>query len=464
MGHGLPNNMNQSYTQGQAPWETNQQPQSFSAGNAPWEQQNAFGDNPQMGVLPKPDYLQKASDIVGSIFPGKQLGNAIGTNLNAGYQAIKTHSLQPIRDANQENENNMGKIIGDTAAIPLTALAPMIGGGTAPGVTGALGRVGANAALGAGLGLTGAVSQGQDIRSTAKNTAIGATLGGGLAGAGEIGSYLTKNLPNWFTKLALPKLSNSKINGAPEDVVNYALNNTKGATLRSMYNNSTEGLKSYENQVQAVLSHPQYAAETGSKTVLNDVAKKFDNAQLTPEAISKYAKNVAPAEKELVDKVANGTANLQEKNQLRKVLDQATKKRFIQGVNFDTPKMSFAKEVGGAFADILRKDVQSTAKETIPIFSDYSKEHALNKALGSALSKKRVAGPLVAGAGGYASGGLQGAAEAVAIEEGLRSPTAKLLAGKAIQGLSKVATPAAQVVLQGGKAPLINAVSRKSNQ
>lgn len=441
----------------------NQQPSldSFSQG----AQGDTQPQQPQQ-TQPQGDFLDKASNIVGSIFPGKQIGQAIGTL--GGYGATALGEKLGMMPKGSTGAYDLSapsplQVAGDAAQGVLTAAAPEVGAGES-----ALGRIGANAALGAGLGGSGAVAEGKNIWETAKSAALGGAVGGGLSGAGEIGKYLTENMPNWFTKLALPKLSNSKVSGAPADVVNYALNNTKGATLNSMYNTSNGALKSYEDQVQAVLSHPQYANETGSKTVLSDVANKFQNAQLTPDAITKYAKSIAPSEKALVDKVANGSANLQEQNQLRKVLDQATKKRFT-----DSPGLSFAKQVGGGLADSLRTNVQSTAKETAPIFADYSKEHALNRALGNALSKKRVAGPLIAGtaggASGFATGGITGALKGglgvVAVEEGLRSPTAKLLAGKAIQGVGKVAIPAASAAFQAGKAPLIRSLrNQNTNQ
>lgn len=396
----------------------------------------------QMGVLPKPDFLQQAGDVVNSIFPGKEVGQAIGTL--GGYVAS---GFNKNYDTSAPSPIQVG---GDIAQGALTVAAPEIGKGAT-----VAGRIGANAALGAGIGASGAVADNKGLTDTVKSTAIGGALGGGISATGEMGSYLSKNLPNWFTKLALPKLG-SELKGTPQETIDYALNNTKGATLKTMYANSKQAIGSYENQVQAVLNHPQYANEVGNiGNGMKSIQEAFPNAGLTNNKVGSILKQVAPQNQTLVDKVVKGTANLGEQNTLRKELDQATKKAYG-----DKPTLTFAKSIGKSMADFLRGNVQGTAKETIPIFSEYSKEHTLNNALGSALSKKRVAGPLVAGGAGFAHSGVTGALEGIAIEEGLRSPTTKLLAGKAIQGISKVATPVAETAMKAVKAPLIKKLSQ----
>lgn len=380
-----------------------------------------------------------------SIFPGKQIGTAIGNSVDAATGLAKGDMNRFNSSASANNENMALRVGGDIAQAGLTVAAPGVGRGATVG-----GRILANTALGVGLGESGGISEGKAPKEVGKDALLGGAIGGGVSSAGELSGYLSDNMPRWFTKLALPKLANSKVKGAPDEVVDYAIKNTKGASLKSMYGNSQDAVNSFEGQVQSTLSHPQYAKELGSQTVLNDVVNKFGNAQLTPEQVVSYAKNVAPTEKNLIDKVFKGTANLSEKNQLRKILDMGTKARFT-----DTPKLSFAKQVSGALADVLRSDVQGTAKETVPIFKEYSKEITLNKALKNALSKKRIAGPLVAGGAGFAHGGIKGALEAVAVEEGLRSPTAKILAAKGIKAVSPVAGTIAKNAFQGLKAPVI---------
>lgn len=401
--------------------------------------------------------LEKVGGVVNSIFPGKKLGEAIGTSV-AATERLLAGDKQGFNDVLDTQVSPL-QVGGDVAQAVLTAGAPVVGKGA-----GLVGRIGVNAGLGAGLGSAGAVAEGDVVSQVAKEGAIGAALGGGISGGVELGSSLSKNLPRWFTKLALPKLSQGVVKGTPEETVEYALKNTKGVSLKQMYNNSVQATKSYENQVQAVLNLPEYAAETGSKTVVGDVLDGFKNANLQPDQVIKYAKQVAPAEKALIDKVANGVATLIEKNELRKALDIATKKRFT-----DNPNVGFAKEVGGKLADVLRADVKGVAKETEPIFAEYAKEQALKVALLAAAKKKRVAGPLLAGTGGFAGGfakdglmgGLSAGLTAVLVEEGIRSPEARLMTAKIIQKISKLA-PAGRAVTEGAKAPLIkSATDRK---
>src|ERR1019366_7741050 len=92
-------------------------------------------------------------------FPGKQIGQGIGNTIAGATQAIQQHSWQPLQQAANENSQNAPKMFGDAANAMLTAASPMVAGGAAPGITGGAGRIGANVALGAGLGATNSVSQ-----------------------------------------------------------------------------------------------------------------------------------------------------------------------------------------------------------------------------------------------------------------------------------------------------------------
>lgn len=404
---------------------------------------------------PKNDLLNNpVTRGIQSIFPGKQTGEAIGTL--GGLAKEKINGVLGGKDNSQYYDTsapNPLQVAGDVAQGALTIAAPNIGRGST-----ALGRIGANAALGAGIAGTGQVAQGNTGIEAAKQTALGGIVGGGVSALGETGKYLTENMPKWFTKLALPKLG-SQLKGTPQETIDYAINNSKGVTLKGMYNNSNNAVKSFEKQVGAVLDHPQYVNESGNiANGIKSIKESFPNAQLSDAKVGNIIKQVAPQNSSIVDKIIDGTANLKDQNSLRKELDQATKAAYG-----DKPNLTFAKQIGKSMADFLRKNVQSTAKETEPIFSEYSKEHTLNKALGSALSKKRVAGPLVAGGAGFAHGGVKGALEGIAIEEGLRSPTAKLLAAKGIKAVGSKALPIGKALLQGSKASLIKHVSNQSN-
>ncbi len=386
------------------------------------------------------DFLQKAGDVVGSIFPGKQIGNAIGNSVSGITQSIKQGSLEPLYQAGAENNQNIGKIAGDVAQAGLTIAAPLVGGNPT-----ALGRIGANAALGAGLGATGAIAQGKDLGDTAKSTLEGGLLGGGISAVGEGASKLVENLPKWLTKSALPKLDSKNID--------YALENTKLGGIKTLATKSNASMSNYESQIQNALSHPQYlgvSEDTGQ--ILDKAISAFPNSQYTTEDLIKNAHDIAPKASKLIQKMEAGQANLQELNTVRKELDQATKSVYT---SLSRPPES--KMLGAALANGIRDYVQTEAPETAPIFSNYAKEIGLNKALQAAVKKgeTKVSFRDIAAAGaGYAHSGLSGALEAILLERGLSSPAGQIGAAKAVQAIGKSA-PIIGAITKAVKAPLI---------
>ena len=268
----------------------------------------------------------------------------------------------------------------------------------------------------------------------------GASLGA-LKGAGDATSALAGKLPDWFVKTALPKLK--------EGNAAYALDNTSLGTTKGLIAKSDTALSSYGSQIKSILSHPQYAEETGNvKGILPQVQSKLGNAGLQDSKIVSIVKRVAPNNATLVDKVQAGTATLKEQNVLRQELDHAVYPKFT-----DTPSLTFNKQVGKSFADALRGNVQGTAKETAPVFANYSKEFDLNKALNSAAGRKGLkdtisggvqdAGAGIAGYtagsenGGGVVGGLKGAGAAIIAERLAKNPSIKLSAGRALRSLNK---------------------------
>lgn len=463
-----------------------------------------------------------------NIFPGKKVGEAIGTL--GGYGATAAEEKLGVvpkgtTAAYDTSAPSPLQVAGDVAQGALTVAAPSVGNGATIG-----GRIAANTALGVGLGASNAIAEGKSAGDVAKSGALGGAIGGGASAAGEGISALVKKLPNWLTKKALPKLK--------EGNADYALENTKVGSIKSLLNTSDESVKNYESQVQAVLSHPENAvtetspamsaiqnhldsaqqilentptedlkAMGGTKELLNrtkinivdgikaqgfvDEANAVDginlskvkslddlkkainvrtspigsvftelpNAQLDDNKVLNVLKQVAPKNKDLVDKVANGTASLVEQNALRKELDQATKKVFT-----DNPSITFNKQIGHIVANSLRDSVQTTAPETAPIFANYAKELDLNKALTVAqkkISNKSTVGlyDILSAIGGGTVGGIPGAAAGVAAEKVLRSPAADLLAAKGIKAVGKVA-PAVGTLFNATKAPII----KKSTQ
>lgn len=396
----------------------------------------------------KPDLLDTATNAVESVLPGKQIGESLvkaGTNV----ANLVTGGLPKYKANLADNTVDVPKLIGDYGAAGLTAVAPAVGGSG-----GVVAKVGANAALGAGLGASNSLSQGGNAGDIAAGAGEGAALGGALSGAAEGINGLVNKLPSWLVKSALPKLK--------DGTVDYALENTKLGSTKQMLGKSVNAVNSYGSQIKNVLSHPQYAEETGAvKNILPAVQSKFENAGLQDSKLLSIVKRVAPNNATLVDKIQNGTATLKEQNSLRQELDHAVYPKFT-----DTPSLTFNKQVGKAFADELRANVQGTAKETQPIFKEYAKELDLHKSL-TALNKKNNLRPtfkdLASGYAGYEAGGLKGAALGIAAERLGGSAGGRIAAAKGIQAVGKTA-PAANALLQGAKAPIIRAATGQNKK
>jgi hypothetical protein len=387
------------------------------------------------------DLLQKASDVVkkspfGFVAP---LGEAVGRTLGGIKASVQQRSLGPLMAAGEQNNANFGKVVGSTIASAALPASLAVGGGTGASALARLGssalKFGASsAALGGGQALAEGQSVPDAIKAGAKSGAIGAALGGATQGAGELINAAMQKLPHRLVRQALPKLEK----GNEE----YALKNTKVAPIHALAKESDATVAGLGKQVHTVLEHPQYIDNVGAGDfAIKKTLNAFPNSEYDAVQVVNTIKRLVPAQARLVDKVAAGTATLPEKNQLRAAIDPVIKKVFT-----DAPEVSSSKKLAAEFANALRGEVQSFAPETQPIFGHLSKEINLRNALESMNKKLDTRSALglydiVAGLGGFATGGPVGTVVAIGAEKALRSPAVGLAAAK---GLSSV-IPAANV-------------------
>ena len=388
----------------------------------------------------KKDVLGQATKVFNTVFPGKQVGEAIGTLGGLGLAKLKGTS-----EFYDTSAPSPLQVAGDIAQGALTVAAPGVGTGRSVG-----GRILANTALGGGIGATGAVAQGEQGKGILEAGAIGAITGLTLSTGAEAVSALSKSLPLWLTKSALPKLDNKNLN--------YALENTKLGSTRSMLDDSIKNTQRYEGQVQSVLKKPEYIYNLGDGPgALFGAVEELPQANLDPMKVAKIAAKTVPEAEKLILKVAHGAATIPEKNELRKLLDPKIKKIFT-----DAPDVSFNKKVVAAFSNSLRNEVKGIAYETEPIFEEYTKELGLQAAL-KVLNNKNKLQPtpldLITGFGGYMAGGWKGAAQAIAAERIGNSPAFKLGAAKAINSTAKTLAPALNAVGKATTATLFKSVT-----
>lgn len=425
-------------------------PPKGQIGLSPDQIKSATSNTPKQTLDPKtglPDQQtqevarNKFGDAINNFFPGKQVGQAIGTL--AGQTIANFKGQGDYFDSSAPSPT---QVAGDVAQGALTVAAPGANAETTAG------RIGLNATLGAGIGSTNAIAQGESGSDVLKQGAIGGLTGGGISAAGEGLNALSKNLPSWLAKAALPKLAGKD--------TQYALDNAKIGGLQSMAKKSGESIQNYEGQIQGILNHPEFkGVAADSEPILQNALSSFPNSQYTKQTLIKNAYNIAPKVGKLVQKMEAGQANIQELNTIRKELDSATKSVYT---SINRPPES--KMLGAALSNSIRDYVQTTAPETAPIFQNYSKEIGLNKAIQAAAKKgeSRVSlKDIAAGTAGFAKGGLKGSLEAIIAERALTNPGMQLGAAKAIQTLGKNAQPLLNTAFQAGKAPLIKKITNQ---
>lgn len=387
------------------------------------------------------DFLQKATDIVTSIFPGGKVGESIGTAAGALY----TKGKDILTGSKNFKQYDLSaptplQVGGDIAMGALSVAGPKVGLGKTAGS-----RILANTTLGAGIGASSAIAEGGDIKDVAKGAALGGAVTGGISVGTEGVRALMTNLPKWLTKVALPKLDNKNIP--------YAIENTKIGSINSLKTRSSASIGNYEDSIQSVLNHPEYKASVGgSPSILGKALEDFPNSNYTPDDLITNAKDMAPGVSKLINKFETNTANIQEINAIRKELDKATASVYTS-LNRPPEK----KLLGASLANSLRDFVQKNAPETEPIFSKYAQEVGLNKAIAAAIKKgeqKIKLGDIAAGAGGFAAGGWKGALQAILAERLLLNPSAQLAGAKILTGTNKITAPVAQAIIQGTKAPI----------
>ena len=213
--------------------------------------------------------------------------------------------------------------------------------------------------------------------------------------------------------------------------------------------------------VDTLLRHSDYVSNLGEGNAsIQKTLEAFPESEFTPDIIISKVKGLVGDKAGLVQKVANGKATIYEKNLLRKALDKAT-----ASVYGDNPKVTTNKLIGSTFADMLRKEVQTTAPETAPLFEKMSKEINLRNALRAANRRIQRNLPVSLydlGIGTVAGGGPAGIA-AAGVAKVARLPGVNLAASKGLKSAAPLVA-GAKTIGQGLAAPVLNSEQEYLNQ
>lgn len=422
----------------------------------------------QTPTAPQKDFLQKAGDVVNSIFPGKEVGQAIGTLGGLGYEKLKGLFGGQDNSASYDlSAPSPLQVGGDIAQGAL-----MVGTGQPEGVTGlsafgkslpvlqgaesALGRIGQAGLIGAGFGATNALKEGKtNVGDIANQTALGGATGGALGGVGELLSKASEVLPKSITRKFLP--------GTNPKTVDYAINKGLGSPTK-MLAQSDASIKELGNALGNELTDSKYAGlKVDGKALLNQVASNFSDSGMNAQDIVLKLKNLVPLKSNLVDKLQNGTITLKELHSLNSSLGNNTFKTV-----FDDPAVKAGKEIGSNIYHSISDYINNTTKDisgksvTEPLFSDLSKEYQLNSALRNVIRRGEKARSftlrdLVALTTGFSAGGPLGAGGAFLAEKALVNPTVNL---KTAGLISSLGGKTAQQLGKGLLKPAINVLSK----
>lgn len=146
----------------------------------------------------KKGFLQDITEIVNKIFPGKQVGESIGTLAALGIEKLKGE--MGGKDNSQFLDLSAPtpfQTASDVASGALTIASTGLGG------TGSFAsRVGTEAAIGAGLGGTNSAANGGSLGDIAESTAIGGAIGGAIPAVGAGISKIASSAANTAEKIA----------------------------------------------------------------------------------------------------------------------------------------------------------------------------------------------------------------------------------------------------------------------
>lgn len=263
---------------------------------------------------PKPakkDLLQKTTNIANKIFPGKQVGESIGTLAGLGITAAK---------------EKLGKVpVGTTEGYDISAPTPLqVGGDIAAGaaqvagakIPGAKTIGGAAAQLG-GLGSAGAagtaIAEKKPVDKVISSAITAGAIGGALGAAGKLVSKgvsaLTKKAPERIYNTAIkPTLNETrsaiKFNGETlgKDLIDRGVSGSDKKLLTT----AQEELAKNEDKLQKVLSGSKQTIRRDELTsYLDDIIAKKSN---TP-GLSNEVENVKNVINEFPEEVTVSQAN-----------------------------------------------------------------------------------------------------------------------------------------------------------
>jgi hypothetical protein len=226
----------------------------------------SLGIKPKSATIPeepkKKGLLQKATDVVTSIFPGGKVGEAIGTQIaKAKATPEEKQFITPGPTA--------GQVLGDVAKAGVM----IAGAGLTPAVS-ILGKAAQFGTLGALSAGTGAIAEGEKTEDVLKQTAVGGAVGGVTGAAFGVAEKGIKGLANLLGKSG-DKIQTTIIKPSAKDIKDgFSMDTIKkynlGGSLKQTFEKTDIKLDELSKQLNSKI-------KASGKSQVLDLNKVYEN-------------------------------------------------------------------------------------------------------------------------------------------------------------------------------------------
>lgn len=237
-------------------------------------------------------FLQKAQGVLTKIFPGKEVGEAIGTSIARGQlgttiqKAVTGRDITPEEESKITSETTPGRVAADIAQGALMVAGPKI-----PGASSVIGKAAQLGTIGGASSGLSAISEGKPTEEVLSETGsgaltgavTGATLGLVEKGIKGLSNLLGKTGDKVMTTVIKPTQKDIKDGFSIETVKKYNL----GGSLKKTFEKTDETLDSLSKQLNTKLTtnkNPVDLNEVYEKTAKRLLGNKLEsfgsNAQM----------------------------------------------------------------------------------------------------------------------------------------------------------------------------------------
>lgn len=410
-----------------------------------------YASQVQAGPEQKPDFLDKASDVAATLFPGtREIGESV-VKAGANLKNLVTGGVEKYQANLADNTIDVPALAGAYTAAGASA-AGSAGAGAGGGV---LAQAFKQAGLGAVLGAGDALADDEDaIDGLLTGAATGGAVSLGTSGAGA----LLKSFASLPQRLIRSATGQSKAEIlAGKDISQYVIENKKIGSAEGLIVQAQKAI----DDADAVISTGLKSApdvQVPLKDIVKDIATSINGAggEIDDAGVLTILESLAPQVKKTLRKE---TLSLAEANQLRSQLDKTLGNRA-----FINAQLPYNKGILMDFTNAMREQVKSRAPEGVRgAFSTLSKEIKLRDLLEAKVAqgdRNQIIGlgDLLSGGFGAAAGGIPGAIATAGVKRAAESTLFKTGAAVTVDVLDRTLSPILSQLEPSARTAITNAI------